>query len=106
MGFRRYALGAVVAMLAAGALLGSISSGSAASPAVTFGLECPPGFSTPGDEWGCHGTITNDGPQTATHMTLVRGRRCDDAGRHELCGRRVHRPRGRSDVVRARELRR
>src|SRR5687768_17158874 len=59
------------ALLTVGVLFGSASSGSAASPAVTFTLSCSPGVLTPGTEWGCSGTITNNGPQTAAHMTLV-----------------------------------
>lgn len=62
---------AVAGLFVAGVLLGAASSGSAASPAVTFTLECSPAMVTPGGEWGCTGTITNNGPQTATHLTLV-----------------------------------
>jgi hypothetical protein len=47
------------------------SSGSAASPAITFDLDCSPALLTAGGAWGCVGTITNDGPQTATHLTIV-----------------------------------
>lgn len=52
-------------------LFGAASPGGAASPAVTFSLSCSPPTVTPGDDWGCTGTIANAGPQTATHVTLV-----------------------------------
>lgn len=61
----------VVALFVAGVLVGGASSGTAASPAITFTLDCSPGMVTPGGEWGCTGTIANNGPQTATHVTLV-----------------------------------
>lgn len=71
MRVRKAAVGlALLALIATGVLFGAVSSGSAASPAVTFTLSCP-SVLTPGTEWGCTGTIENLGPQTATHVRLV-----------------------------------
>jgi hypothetical protein len=61
---------ALLALLVSAGLFGGASSAGAASPAITFSLSCSPPIVSPGDEWGCSGTIANDGPQTATHLTL------------------------------------
>jgi len=72
MGARRSAVGlAVTGVFLAVALFGAAAPSGAASPAVTFDLECSPPILTPGDAWACSGTIRNGGPQTATHVTLV-----------------------------------
>jgi len=71
VGARRSAVGlALVALFVSIGLFGAASARSA-SPSVTFTLSCTPPVVTPGDQWGCNGTIRNDGPQTATHLTMV-----------------------------------
>lgn len=68
---RLTAVAALVMLLGTAVLFGAASPGGAASPNVTFGLSCSPPTLTPGDEWGCSGTIANLGQQTATHLTLI-----------------------------------
>jgi hypothetical protein len=73
MGSGRSAVGrALVGVLVVGVLFGVASSGNAASPTITFSLDCSPALVTPGGEWGCSGSVENLGPQASTHdVTLV-----------------------------------
>jgi hypothetical protein len=72
MGMRKTAAGlAVLALIATGVLLGTASSGSAASPSITFTLDCSTGIVNQGDEWGCTGTVANVGNQASTHDVTV-----------------------------------
>ena len=61
----------LVGVLVSIVLSGAVSTGRAAAPAITFTLAGSPSSVTQGQNVGYGGTVTNAGPQTATHLTLV-----------------------------------
>jgi uncharacterized repeat protein (TIGR01451 family) len=60
-----------IGILLAVALLGGVSSGTAASPTITFDLTGSPPAVTPGKFVGYRGVITNNGSLTLTDVVLV-----------------------------------
>ena len=69
---RRTAVGlGLSALVAIGVLVVGASSGSAASPTISFTLECTPALVNQGGEWGCTGTVENLGRQASTHDLAI-----------------------------------
>jgi hypothetical protein len=72
MRFRRIAIRrALTGLVVLGVVFVGASSGSAASPTITFTLDCTPAIVNQSGEWGCTGTVQNVGTQASTHDVTV-----------------------------------